>query len=250
MPEGCLMDVVMTALALCVCVCVCMCVCAAVSPVLPGLPVEPVRPHRRPRVGPLPIGEAHGAGQGCVPVLPLDQCDMHFRPDPGSLPQDHPGSGVVAPWLPPGQQCVCAKGSFPIFLKLRVSTPIVLTSSVRASVAWNCETVQDRARRPTALLSHHQPRAWASAEFPLPHAPVPPPLFLPQSRSPTTAECSCTQTAGGEPGPSCGEGGEKRKRVGNANRNERSRWRLAAVGGWWQLAVGGGWRLVVLGGYP
>ena len=24
-------------------------------------------------------------------------------PEPGSLPQDHPGSGVVAPWLPPGQ---------------------------------------------------------------------------------------------------------------------------------------------------
>ena len=50
-----------------------------------------------------PFGEAHGAGQGCVPVLPLDQCDMHFRPDLGSLPRDHPGSGVLAPWLPPGQ---------------------------------------------------------------------------------------------------------------------------------------------------
>ena len=60
-------------------------------------------PHWRPRVGSLPIGEAHGAGQGCVPVLPLDQCNVHFRPDPGALPQDHPGSGVVAPWLPRGQ---------------------------------------------------------------------------------------------------------------------------------------------------
>ena len=27
---------------------------------------------------------------------------MHFKPEPGSLPQDHPGSGV-APWLPLGQ---------------------------------------------------------------------------------------------------------------------------------------------------
>ena len=48
----------------------------------------------------------------------LDQCDMHLRPDPGSLPRDHPGSGVVAPWLPPGQlhgissasPCVCVGG--------------------------------------------------------------------------------------------------------------------------------------------
>ena len=32
--------------------------------------------HWRPRVGSLPIGEAHGAGQGCVPVLPLDQCTL------------------------------------------------------------------------------------------------------------------------------------------------------------------------------
>ena len=29
-------------------------------------------------------------------MLPLDQCGMHFRPEPGSLPQDHPGNGVVA----------------------------------------------------------------------------------------------------------------------------------------------------------
>ena len=54
----------------CVRVCVCVCVCACVrvrgvSPFLPGLPVEPVWPHWRPRVGSLPIGEAHGAGQGC-----------------------------------------------------------------------------------------------------------------------------------------------------------------------------------------
>ena len=54
-------------------------------------------------------------GSGCSPlvrptvqargvtVLPLDQCDMHFRPGPDLLPQDHPGSGVVAPWLPLGR---------------------------------------------------------------------------------------------------------------------------------------------------
>ena len=70
----------------------------------------------RPWVRSLPIGEAHGAGQGCSPGLPLDQCDMHFRPEPGSLPQDDPGSGVVAPWLLPGQlhgissTSVCMRG--------------------------------------------------------------------------------------------------------------------------------------------
>ena len=47
--------------------------------------------------------QASGTGQGCVPVLPLNQCDMHSRPEPGSLPQDHAGSGVVAPWLLLGQ---------------------------------------------------------------------------------------------------------------------------------------------------
>ena len=25
-----------------------------------------------------PLQQAFGAGQGCVPVLPLDQCDMHL----------------------------------------------------------------------------------------------------------------------------------------------------------------------------
>ena len=86
-----------------VCVCVYVCMCVWGGGVFTGLPVEPVWPHWRLRVGSLLIGEAHGAGQGCVPVLPLDQCDMHFGPEPGSLPQDHPGSGVVAPWLPQGQ---------------------------------------------------------------------------------------------------------------------------------------------------
>ena len=57
------------------------------------------------------LGSGHSppiiAGLRCrpryIPVLPLNQCDMHFRPEPDSLPQDHPGSGVVAPWLPLGQ---------------------------------------------------------------------------------------------------------------------------------------------------
>ena len=55
------------------------------------------------RSGRSPLVQAFGTGQGCVPVLPLDHCDMHFRPEHGSLPQDHLGSGAVAPWLPPGQ---------------------------------------------------------------------------------------------------------------------------------------------------
>ena len=45
------------------------------------------------------LEQAFGAGQGCVPVLPLDQCNMHSRPEPDSLPQDHPwklGGGSVA----------------------------------------------------------------------------------------------------------------------------------------------------------
>ena len=53
----------------CVCVCVCVSVSVVVSPFLPGLLVEPVWPQWRPRVGSLPVGEAHGAGQGvCVCV--------------------------------------------------------------------------------------------------------------------------------------------------------------------------------------
>ena len=63
----------------CVYVCVCVCLCQ-------GFTIFTRR---------------FGTGQGCVTVLPLDQCDMHSRPEPGFLPQDHPGSGVVALWLPP-----------------------------------------------------------------------------------------------------------------------------------------------------
>ena len=93
---------------MCVCVCVCACVCACVLGFYrfyQVFPIGPVWPHWLPRVGSLPhhsrpTVQARGI---CVPVLPLDQCDVHFRPEPGSLPQDHPGSGVVALWLPPGQ---------------------------------------------------------------------------------------------------------------------------------------------------
>ena len=48
------------------------------------------------------------AGPRCRPgvlrpcVAPRPAC-YALGPEPGSLPQDHPGSGVVAPWLPPGQ---------------------------------------------------------------------------------------------------------------------------------------------------
>ena len=51
-----------------------------------------------------PFGEAHGAGQGCVPVLPLDQCDMHLGQTPARCPRTTLEVGVVAPWLPPGQR--------------------------------------------------------------------------------------------------------------------------------------------------
>ena len=72
-------------------------------------------------------GERHGGGEGtCMatlassgrvayPIIAGLRCrpGVHpciaprpvryaLRPEPGSLPQDHPGSGV-APWLPPGQ---------------------------------------------------------------------------------------------------------------------------------------------------
>ena len=36
----------------------------------------------------------------CVTPRPVRYA---LGPEPGSLPQDHPGSGVVALWLPPGQ---------------------------------------------------------------------------------------------------------------------------------------------------
>ena len=92
-----------------------MCVCGGVSPFLPGLPVEPVWPHWRPRVGSLPIIAGPRCRPGVRPCIAPQPVRYALRPEPGSLPQDHPGSGVVAPWLPPGQlhgissasPCVC-----------------------------------------------------------------------------------------------------------------------------------------------
>ena len=52
-----------------------------------------VAPSLRPAV------QARGASLHC----PSTSAIGTFRPDPGSLPQDHPGRGGVAPWHPPGQ---------------------------------------------------------------------------------------------------------------------------------------------------
>ena len=41
-----------------------------------------------------------GVLRPCVAPRPVRYA---LGPEPGSLPQDHPRSGVVAPWLPPGQ---------------------------------------------------------------------------------------------------------------------------------------------------
>ena len=80
-----------------------VCVCAGVSPFLPGLPVGPVWPLWRPRVGLLPIIAGPRCRPGVHPCISPRPVRYALRPEPGSLPQDHPGSGVVAPWLLPGQ---------------------------------------------------------------------------------------------------------------------------------------------------
>ena len=98
------------------CVCVCararVCVCVSVCVFVRGggyyhfSKVSPFSLYGHTGVlglGRSPLEQAFSTGQGCIPVLPLDQHNLHSRPDPGSLPQDHPGSGVVAPWLLPGQ---------------------------------------------------------------------------------------------------------------------------------------------------
>ena len=66
-------------------------------------PVGPVWPHWRPRVGLLPTMAGPQCRPGVRPCIAPRPVRYAFRPEPGSLPQDHPGSGVVAPWLPPGQ---------------------------------------------------------------------------------------------------------------------------------------------------
>ena len=83
-----------------------MCVCvvpAGISPFLPGLLVEPVWPHWRPRVRSLPIIAGPRCRPRVRPCIAPRPVRYALGPEPGSLPQDHPGSGVVAPWLPPGQ---------------------------------------------------------------------------------------------------------------------------------------------------
>ena len=80
-----------------------MCVLRGASPILPGLPVEPVWPHWCPRVGSLPIIAGPRCRPGVPPCIAPRPVRYALRPEPGLLPQDHPGSGVVAPWLPPGQ---------------------------------------------------------------------------------------------------------------------------------------------------
>ena len=73
-----------------------------------------------------PYGHTGVLGSGRFPIIAGPRCRpgvlrpcvaprpvrYALGPEPGSLPQDHPGSGVVAPWLPPGQlhgnsSCVC-----------------------------------------------------------------------------------------------------------------------------------------------
>ena len=89
-----------------VCVCVCVCVCAIYKWYyrfyqffLVGL----VWPHWRPRVGSLPIIAGLRCRPGVHPCIAPRPVRYALGPEPGSLPQDHPGSGVVAPWLPLGQ---------------------------------------------------------------------------------------------------------------------------------------------------
>ena len=100
---------------LCVHACVCVCVCsrACVSACVCDdigyyrfyqvFPVGPVWPHWRPRVGSLLIMAGLRCRPGVHPCIAPRPVRYALRPEPGSLPQDHPGSGVVAPWLPPGQ---------------------------------------------------------------------------------------------------------------------------------------------------
>ena len=85
------------------CVCVCMCVWEGQYRFYQVFPVGPVWPHWRPRVGSLPIIAGLRCRPGVRPCFAPRPVRYALRPEPGSLPQDHPGSGVVAPWLLPGQ---------------------------------------------------------------------------------------------------------------------------------------------------
>ena len=89
---------------MCVCVCAHVCVCGERWW---GAPFDqvPLRIRLQGHTGILGLGRSPlvrallGQGRPCVP---LDQCNMHSGRQPGLLPHDHPGSGLVAPWLPPG----------------------------------------------------------------------------------------------------------------------------------------------------
>ena len=66
-------------------------------------PVGRVWPLWRPRVGSPPIIAGLRCRPGVHPCIAPRPVLYALRPEPGLLPQDHPGSGVVAPWLPLGQ---------------------------------------------------------------------------------------------------------------------------------------------------
>ena len=66
-------------------------------------PVGPVWPHWRPWVGSLPMTAGLRCRPGVHPCIAPRPVRYALGPAPGSLPQDHPGSGVAAPWLLPGQ---------------------------------------------------------------------------------------------------------------------------------------------------
>ena len=86
-----------------ICVCVCVCVCVWYYRFYQIFPVGPVWPHWCPRVGSLPIIEnlrCRPGGHAYIAPIPLRYA---LRPEPGLLPKKHPGRGVLAPWLPPGQ---------------------------------------------------------------------------------------------------------------------------------------------------
>ena len=89
-------------LVLCESVCVCVCVCVCVFTFEWGTPFDQVALQICPygQTGILGLGRSPLVqpllARGVHPCEPLEQCDMHFGREPGLLPQDHPGSGVVA----------------------------------------------------------------------------------------------------------------------------------------------------------
>ena len=84
-------------------VCVCVCTTAVVVPFLPGLPGWTCMAALASSGRSLPIIAGLWCRPGVHPCIAPRSVRYALRPDPGSLPQDHPRSGVVAPWLSPGQ---------------------------------------------------------------------------------------------------------------------------------------------------